>query len=58
MFKIEINTDNEAFTDSASEEIARILDEISKALKRNPNDCFSFNLFDVNGNRVGVCWKD
>lgn len=49
MFKIEIDTDNEAFTDKA-EEVARILREIAKKLVQGST---GGNARDYNGNTVG-----
>jgi len=54
MIRIQIETDNEAFTDCAGFEVARILRKLADKVQDWPgaND-FSIALMDVNGNKVG-----
>jgi hypothetical protein len=54
---ITIETDNEAFEDSPTGEVSRILKEIGKDLRENgPRD---YPVRDKNGNKVGrVEWED
>jgi hypothetical protein len=51
MFKLEIKTDNAAFTDDRNEEIARILIEVARKL-RNGEEYGS--CMDYNGNKAGT----
>lgn len=52
MFKLEFNTDNDAFTGlvSRTEEIKRILDVVQIAVA---NGYFNGAILDINGNHVG-----
>ena len=57
MFKLEIKTGNEAFSDHPHWEIARILKKLAEKLE---NESFydSCVLVDINGNSVGkAVWK-
>lgn len=54
---IKINTDNAAFSESANEELARILEQCAKNLRQVWNEVYTgdlHTLFDVNGNNVGT----
>lgn len=56
-FRLQIELDNDAFTDNPLQEIARILQATaSKLLQANSPDEFSYyqNLKDINGNSVGT----
>lgn len=53
MFKLEIETGNEAFTDVPGHEVAEILDRVTDLLRDGVK---GGRLFDVNGNDVGS-WK-
>ena len=50
MFTLSIETENEAFTNDESEEIARILKEVASQVE-NGKEFGTFR--DVNGNKVG-----
>lgn len=50
-FRMEFNTNNEAFTDSTPEEIARILNETADKIR---NGQYEGRVRDINGNRIGV----
>lgn len=50
MFKLEIKTTNDAFAEDAEGEIARILDEVGRALR---DYRYAGTLLDANGNPVG-----
>lgn len=53
---ITINTDNDAFTDRAGSEVARILNNLAKQVNDWPGvNEFSIGLRDINGNKVGSC---
>jgi len=55
-FKIEINTDNSAFSDMEGGEVARILRGVSRTVEETSGESFNdyaVSLFDVNGNKVG-----
>ena len=54
MFTLKISTDNEAFTNDAGLEIARILRNLADKVESWPgaND-FSIGLRDFNGNKIG-----
>lgn len=58
MFRIEIETDNAAFDDDGGSEIARILrgvaDKFDGIVLPADLDTLSVNLYDINGNRVGL----
>lgn len=50
--RLTIKTDNAAFTDNPREEVARILrDAAAKVSLGYP---LPMNLFDINGNKVGI----
>jgi hypothetical protein len=51
MFKLQIDTGNDAFSDSAKEEIVRILKE--KVIPLLEQGVVSSSLRDINGNKVG-----
>lgn len=50
MFKLKIETGNQTFEAEASEEVARILEEVIIKLRGSQEDG---RLFDLNGNPVG-----
>ena len=57
MFKLEIKTGNEAFSDHQHWEIARILKKLAEKLENEVFDD-SCVLVDINGNSVGkAVWK-
>ena len=56
MLKLTIETDNDAFEDDAHQELARILQELAIEIVASPRH--SYALYDINGNRVGVCTLD
>jgi hypothetical protein len=51
-FELYITTDNDAFTEDADTEVARILRNLADHIDSKPNE-FEYPLHDVNGNRVG-----
>jgi hypothetical protein len=52
VFRLDVNCDNEAFTDDPTAEVARILRGLSQRLEgASPDE--SFPLRDLNGNGVG-----
>lgn len=56
MFKIEFETDNSAFEDGGSYEVARVLKDIADAVESGiTHDC----IMDYNGNVIGAwAWHD
>ena len=50
MFTLSIETENEAFTNDESHEIARILKDLARQVE-NGKECGV--LIDINGNKVG-----
>ena len=55
-FKIEIDTDNAAFSEIEGSEVARILRGIASTVEETSGDNFddyAVSLFDLNGNKVG-----
>lgn len=50
-FRLEMNLENEAFSEYHELEIARILHKIADTIENS--SCRSFPLFDINGNKVG-----
>lgn len=56
-FVLEINVDNEAFTDEAGlDELARILTKVAEQMTEG--DFVSGHLYDINGNVVGAAgWR-
>jgi hypothetical protein len=56
--RIEIATDNAAFADAPSTEVARILRKLADQYEQNMAIDFGVTLFDVNGNRVGEATWD
>lgn len=63
MFKLEIETDNDAFADGkAGPELARILRKLAKRVESEkeittgPSWIESGPIFDTNGNAVGTYW--
>jgi hypothetical protein len=61
-FTLEIKMDNEAFSEDASQEVARIMRETAKRIDGHPHFSAGHSqpVFDVNGNNVGGfdVWKD
>lgn len=58
MFKLEIKTGNEAFSDHPHLEIARILKKLAERLENDGFDEMYCTLVDINGNSVGkAVWK-
>ena len=67
MFRIEIRTDNAAFADHATSEVARILRALADKLDLMHGLPAHCTLYDLNGNRVGfaqeehpgegMCWR-
>lgn len=52
MLRIEFETDNDAFEDSLTSEVARILREIANKIE-NGDDLGGGSVKDVNGNTIG-----
>ena len=52
MFKLTINTDNDAFSTDAAAEIAEILGKVAHKLMATEED--GGNVYDSNGNKVGA----
>ena len=54
--KIEINMDNEVFEENSFGEVSRILKDLISSIEQDSKDDYVFkkNLFDVNGNKVGL----
>lgn len=53
MFKLHFETDNEAFTDEASSEVARILRDLADKIEGPAGRFYSAPVRDINGNRIG-----
>ncbi len=53
-FKLNIGTDNAAFTNNAATEIARILREVAERVENGENFDKCRNILDINGDVVGV----
>lgn len=56
MFKLSIETENDAFAEDLPGEVARILRVAADNLERGRFDGSAFRLQDVNGNTVGKMW--
>jgi len=55
-FKLEINTDNDAFGDSPELELSRLLDELAEEVAEDQRE--EYIIRDDNGNTVGkATWK-
>jgi hypothetical protein len=59
IFKLEIEMDNAAFVDengdvSYSAELAKILRSLADNVETHATVDFSANLYDINGNKVGI----
>lgn len=57
VFKLTMGTDNAAFTLYPEMEIVRILREVADKIERDETGLFpTRNIYDENGNGVGVYW--
>lgn len=58
MIKITISTENAAFDDDSSTEVARILRKLANELESHGAGLLPRSLFDYNGNRVGEATEE
>lgn len=57
MITISIDTSNDSFDNP--DEVARVLSEVVKILGHKGYDTtYTFKLYDINGNSVGICAVD